>query len=135
MLRSGAHTSEGLQNLELIPRIHGTLPPLPPRSKVCIEKLIFSILGKRLLAFLNTKVYYRLNKNPSRVLCLSQVNSGDDLQKDFLKIHFNIIFRYRLLCYKWSLSLTSIHQNPVCTTPLSLTFHLPRQFILLDMST
>ena len=116
-------------------RIHGTLPPLTPRRRVFLEKLIVPHLVKRLLAFMNTKFHYRVNKNPSRVLCLSQVKPSDYILKDFLKIHFNIILRYKLTCYKWSLSLTSIHQNPVCTSPLSLTFHMPRQFILLDMST
>ena len=44
----------------------------------------------------------------------------------FLKINFNIIIPITFVSPKWSLSLRSQHKNPVCTSLVSLTCHIPR---------
>jgi hypothetical protein len=45
----------------------------------------------------------------------------------FFNTHFNIIFPSLSRCSKWSLSLRSPYQNPVCISPVSDTFHMPHR--------
>ena len=43
----------------------------------------------------------------------------------FLKTHFNIIFPSNPKPSKWFLAFSTPHQNPVCTSPLIHTCHMP----------
>jgi hypothetical protein len=43
-----------------------------------------------------------------------------------LNIRFNIIVPSKTRSSKWSPCLGSPHQNPVCTSPVRLTWHMPR---------
>jgi hypothetical protein len=52
-----------------------------------------------------------------------------------LKIHFDIILPSTPGSPKWWLSLKSPYQNPVCTSPLPNTCHIPAHLILLDLIT
>ena len=53
----------------------------------------------------------------------------------FLKIQFNIILPSKSRSPKWSLSLRSTYQNPVCTCLVSHSATCPAHLILLDSIT
>ena len=53
----------------------------------------------------------------------------------FLKIHLNIIPPSTPVSPKWSLSFRFPHQNPVYSSSLPHTRHMPTQLILLDFIT
>ena len=59
------------------------------------------------------KVHYCTHKSPSPVT------------SHFLETHFNIILPSTLRSSKWSLSIRSLHQHPVCTCPVPHTCHIP----------
>jgi hypothetical protein len=65
---------------------------------------------------------------------LSQINPVP-APSYFLKMHFNIILPSMPGSSKWTRSLRSVNQNPVCTYPVPRTCHLPAHFILLDLIT
>jgi len=69
----------------------------------------------------NLKVHYRLQKGPD----LSQINLVR-APVPILEDHFNIILSSTPGSSKWSSSCRSPHQNPVCTSPLPHTCHIPR---------
>ena len=81
----------------------------------------------------NGKVYYRIDKCPSSVPILSQLDPVHTPTSHFLKINLIIIFPCTLGSRKWSLFLTFPQQSPVYTSSLSHT--CPAHLILLDFIT
>ena len=86
--------------------------------------------GQKLSRFLwNSNVRYRINK--FRHLSLSWARSNKSMPRShFLKIHFNITFLSTPSSSKCPMSFRSPHENPVCTSPVSYTCHMPCSSIL-----
>jgi len=64
----------------------------------------------------NPRIHYRIHK--------SQIKPGHTYPTNFLKIHINIALPTAPKSFKWSPSLRSPYQNPVCTSPVSQTCHM-----------
>jgi hypothetical protein len=72
------------------------------------------------------RVLYRIHKSPPPAPFLNHIKPANDSQSHFLKVHFSMIFPSRPRSTKWSPFLRSPHQNPVCTSPVPRTWHMPR---------
>ena len=74
------------------------------------------------------KTHYRIHKSPPPLPILSQSNPVYASSSNALKIHF--IIRINLPTMprspKWSLSIRSLHQDPLCTSPVFLTCYMSR---------
>jgi len=109
----------------LLTYIHTYL--LTPWSRVLFEKLTGSAASQEIPPFFwNPKVHHRTHKCPPPVRILSQLHPVLTTPSHFLKIHLNIILPSTSESPQWSLSLRFPHQNPVHSSPLPHTRHMPR---------
>jgi len=69
--------------------------------------------------------HYYIHDSRPPVPLLNQINPIHVSASTFLKILLNIILASKHMLPKWSLSLRFPHQNPLCTSPLSDTCHMP----------
>jgi len=81
----------------------------------------------------NQKGHYLTYNSLLHVLILSHTNPIHASSFHFFKIHFNIMFSFMPRSSTWCLSLRSLHQNSVCTSPISIRATCPTNFILLDL--
>ena len=100
---------------------------LTPWSRVLLEKLTGSAVSQEIPSILwNPEVPHCTHKCPSPVPILSQLHTIPKTPSHFLKIHLNSILPCTSRFPQWSLSLRFPHQNPVHTSTLSHTRHMPR---------
>jgi len=83
----------------------------------------------------NPKVHCRIHKRPITLPILTQANKVHASQFHLLKIYFNIILQSTSMYSKWSLSIRSRNQNPVCTSALPIRATCTAQLTLLDLIT
>jgi len=89
------------------------------------EVTTFSVSHRNSRIVWSSNVRCRIHKIQPPIPILIQLKPVSASPSHLLKIHFNIIFTSMPSSYKWSLSLRSPHQNPVCNSPVSYTRHMP----------
>ena len=99
---------------------------LTPWCRVLLEKLTGLQLVKKFPSFLwNPKLHYRTHKRPPPVPVLGQPNPVHIHTSHLLEIHPNIIHPSTPRSPQWSLSLRLPHQDPIHTSLLTHTRHMP----------
>ena len=73
----------------------------------------------------NTALHNCIHKCRTAAPTLSQSNPIHASLFHFLKVYFNSIFPFTRRFSKCSLSLSSLHENLVYTSPISHTYHMP----------
>ena len=100
---------------------------LTPWSRVLLEKLTGSAARQEIPRILRKpKIHHRIHKCPPFVPILSQLHPGPTTSYHFLNIHLNIIPPSTSESSQWSLPLRFPHQNPVHTSHLPHSRHVPR---------
>ena len=100
---------------------------LAPWSRVLLETLTGSAASQEIPHILwNPKVHYRTHKCPPPVPILRQLHPVRKTPSHFLKVRLNVIFPSTSGSPQWSPSLRLPHQNPVHTSALPHTRHMPR---------
>jgi hypothetical protein len=94
-------------------------------SRVLLEKLTGCQLVKKFSAFYGTWRFITAFTK-ARYPSLFWARSIPSMRPEhFLKTHFGTVFPFRPGSSKWSLSLTFLHQNTVCSFSLSRTWYVP----------
>jgi hypothetical protein len=102
-----------------------------PRSRGLLEKLTVSQLVKKFLAFSGAGGSLPHSQQPATCPYLSQLNPVH--AQSHFKIHFNIILPSTPGSPKWSPSLRSPQQSPVCTSLFPYVLHAPSiSFLVTD---
>ena len=99
---------------------------ITPYSRVLLEKLTDSQLGKKFPTFCGARKFITIHKCPPTFPILSQLDPVHTPTSHFLKIHLNIILPSTPGSPKWSLSLSFSYRKPVHASFLPHKCYIPR---------
>jgi hypothetical protein len=103
----------------------------PPCSQVFLQNLTVPQLLKKFLTFNRTwKVHCSVHNHQPHIPVLSQINPVHALPSSFCKLCVNIILPPKPRSSKWFLYCRFAHQNPVCISLLSHTYHMPPTYLV-----
>ena len=108
---------------------------LTPWSRVLLDKLTISQIVNKFPAFYGTRGFNTAFTNARNLslFCGRSIKIISSFQ--YLKMQFNIILPHTSRSSKWSLSLRSSHQIPICSSPLPISATCPTHLILLELIT